>query len=418
VIWYDFVVHRIGHTALTTAAALILFLAALGMTGCASPASARVQNALDAAVVTFAPGTVPDALVEYLSPRRVVLLGETHYAQEHQELVLKLLERLHPHGLRWFAQEMSHAYGWIVEDYVLLEREDYPNAVRRMDQHWIEGLRRFNRSLEPEDRIRFRYIDMNHAPDGLTVSLWWMVRGTTAGQEIYPVVEQVLETIPESEEYVTALDRLSSRLVEEADTLSQRLGNVWYERLVDLVEIEIRSLPIRARRDVQARERIMIDLSMQIIDAADAEGVGINVGMYHAQKRRYMGTRQQWLGEYLVRHAERFGGRDALASVAFFGFDGVRLRSFMDRDPEPVPPAIERPERNLMRQIAERTASRDGTERPQSGAYVELSHRLFQCSMPIAFTFSPLRAAPGRQFDAYVIFPELSILESIRRSWE
>ena len=409
--------HRTVQSAAWTLAALALF-AALGSIGCVSPASPRVQDALDTGVVTFEPGTVPDALVDHLAPHRVVLLGETHYVQEHHELVLELLERLHPHGLRWFAQEMSHSLGWIVEDYVLWQRDDYPNAVRPMDEHWIEGLRRLNRTLEPDDRIRFRYIDMNYALDGFTVSLWWMVRGTPAGQDIYQVVEQVLETRPGTEEYVHALDRLSGRLVEDADTLSQRLGTVWYERLVELVEIEIRSLPIRAQHDVHSREQIMIDLSMRMIDAANGETVGINVGMYHAQKRRYMGTRQQWLGEYLVEHAERFGGLDQLVSVAFFGFDGVRLRSFMDRDPEPVPPAIELPERNLMRQIAELTAARDGAERPQSGAYLELSHPVFQRSMPIAFTFSPLRAAPGRQFDAYVIFPEITILESLRRSWE
>ncbi len=61
---------------------------------------------------------------------------------------------------------------------------------------------------------------------------------------------------------------------------------------------------------------------------------------------------------------------------------------------------------------------RDGTTRPESAAFIELSDPVFARSTQIAFSFSRLRAAPGRQFDAYLVFPEISVLESIRRAWE
>lgn len=402
---------------LLLASVSLLLLATVFPTGCATADSAAVRDVLDDEIVTFNAGTVPDELVGTLAKRRVVLLGETHYVQEHQEFVLTVLKLLHPHGLRWFTQEMSHAYGWIVEDYVLGRRDDYPESARRMDEYWIEGLRSFNEALPEAERIRMRYIDMNHAHDALLLSLTWMVRGTDIGERIDPLVADVLATRPGTGEYEHAVIELQRRLDVQRDTLVGAIGPRWHDRLAEAVKIEICSLPIRREHDVHARERIMIDLAMRTIEAAGDSTVAINVGMFHAQKRRYMGTRQEWLGEYLASHADRFGGTDELYSVAFWGFAGERIRTFTDRDPQAVPAAMDRPARNLSRQIAETVARRDGSEHPRSAAFLELSHPLFARNMRIAFTHSALRAAPGRQFDAYVIFPEISILESIRANW-
>ncbi len=385
---------------------------------CVTPDSARIREVLDTDLVTFESGTVPDELVDTLSRRKVLLLGETHYVQEHQEFVLELLIRLHPHGLRLFAQEMPHAYGWIVDDYVTGERDNYPESVRRMDEYWIEGLRAFNEGLPESERIRFSYIDMNHAHDACLLSLSWMVRGTRIGESIGPLVVDVLETHPGTDGYIRALVDLEQRLASDRARLEDTLGLRWYARLVEVVEIELRSIPVRERFDNPVRERIMIDLANRAIENAAGSSVALNVGMYHAQRRRYMGTRQEWLGEYLSANAERFGGSEQLYSVAFWGFSGERIRNFMDRNPEPVPEAMDRPTSNFARQIAEIVARRDGTTRPESAAFIELSDPAFARSMQIAFSFSRLRAAPGRQFDAYLVFPEISVLESIRRAWE
>ena len=388
----------------------------LALAGCVTADSPGVRDVLDTEIVTFAPGEVPEALVQTLSARRVILLGETHYVQEHQEFVLELLRRLHPSGLRWFTQEMAHAYSWIVEDYVLGLRDDYPESARRMDEYWIEGLRSFNEELPEAERIRMRYMDMNHAPDAFVVSLSWMVHRTPVGTLVGPLASDVLATTPGTEAYAEAVAALADRLGAEADALMDELGP-WYGRLAEAVWIEIRSLPLRREHDVHARERIMIDLAEATIDESAGAAVAINVGMYHAQRRRYMGTRQEWLGEYLAAHADRFGGDGKLYSIAFWGFEGERIRWFMDTDPQPVPLAIERPTSNLSRQIAETVARRDGGNRPQSAAFLNLSHPVFARRMRVAFTHSPLPAVPGRQFDAYVVFPEISVLESIRRSW-
>ncbi|TVR65402.1 MAG: hypothetical protein EA426_00025 [Spirochaetaceae bacterium] len=303
---------------------------------------------------------------------------------------------------------------------MLGRRDDYPDSARLMDEYWIELLRRFNDGLPESGRIRFRYIDMNHPHDAFMLSVSWMVRGTEVGERIGPIVAGVLATRPGTDEYYEAVGDLARRLGEEHASITEAIGETWYHRLAEAVEIEIRSIPIRRRRDVHARESIMIDLAMRTIDRATGavpSTVAINVGMFHAQKRRYMGTRQEWLGEYLAANADRFDGTDRLYSIAFWGFSGERIRTFMDQDPQPIPAAVERPASNLSRRIAEAVARRDGSDRPYSAAFLELSHPVFSRRMSVAFTFSPVRAAPARQFDAYVIFPEITVLDSLRRSW-
>ncbi|TVR70725.1 MAG: hypothetical protein EA427_05335 [Spirochaetaceae bacterium] len=358
--------------------------------------------------------------METLASRRVILLGETHYVQEHQEFVVRLLRELHPRGLRFFAQEMSHAAGWAVDDYVRGRREDYPPHVRVLDHYWIEALREFNRDLPAEERIRFRYIDMNHDPSRFHYMLQMMAResDTTA-----IIACTLLVTRPGTPEYLEALQDLHDLVKREESLLREEIGPLWYGRLRESLEIEVRSAAIRTRWSDAERESIMIDLTTRLLEEARGTGAiaAVNVGMFHAQKERYMGTRQEWLGEYLARHPGLTGGEEGLYSLAFYGMEGEGLRSFRDTDPRPVPPALERREGNLSRVIAEvarsHRADRSSPEATTPAVFLDLSHPLFMRRMPIAFTHSPLRAVPGRQFDGYLVYPEISVLESIRREW-
>ena len=75
-----------------------------------------------------------------------------------------LLRELQPHGLRCFTNELSHASGWAVDDYVRGLRDDPPPSVVRMNDTCLAGLRAFNATLPESERIRFRYIELNHNP--------------------------------------------------------------------------------------------------------------------------------------------------------------------------------------------------------------------------------------------------------------
>lgn len=363
---------------------------------------------------------MPRELVETLASRRAILLGETHYVQEHQEFVVRLLEKLHPYGVRYFAQEMSHAAGWAVDDYVRGHREDYPRQVAMLDQYWIEALREFNLTLPDDERISFRYIDMNHDESLFHYSLQMMARESDT---VAIIACSLLVTRPGTREYREALHALHDLVRTEEELLRPKIGDHWYDRLRDSLEIELRSVPIRGSWDDAAREKIMIDLTRDILrEARDAGAMtAINVGMFHAQRERFMGTRQEWLGEYLARNPDLTGGPEGLYALAFYGMDGEYLRSFQDRDPRRVTPARERRRGNLSRAIAEVASGGDeghgGGAHGTAAVFLDLSHPLFMRRMSMAFTHSPIRTVPARQFDGYVAYPEISILESLRSRW-
>lgn len=395
----------------------LILVAALPLLGaCVTPAPDRLLEIVTAEAVPFDPETVPVELVETLSTRRVILLGETHYVQEHQEFIVRLIRELHPEGLRYFVQELSHASGWAVDDYVTGRRDDYPDSVRTFDEYWIEALRRFNQDLPVDQRIRFRYNDMNHNPAAFHFSLQMMARESPVTATL---VCSLLVTRPDTEEYEAALHELHRLLRENQALLAREIGSPWFERLLETIEIEVRSLPLRRRWDVAEREKIMIELSTGIIGEAqdDQTMVAINTGMFHAQKERFMGTRQQWLGEYLVENPQLYGGPPGLYSMAFFGLRGTTIRTFMEPEPQPFTPATERNPRNLVRAIAEvaqrQPTERHTAERQPSAVYLDLSHPVFQRRMPMAFTRSVFRTVPGRQFDGYIAYPKISVLRSI-----
>lgn len=390
-----------------------LLLSALALQSCTTlrggPDHTTLRDVVAREAILFDHSTeVPRELVDTLADRRVILLGETHYVQEHQEFVLELLKELHPRGLRFFAQEMSHAAGWTVDDYVRWRRDDYAPQVRILDEYWIEGLRRFNRDLPDEERISFRYIDMNHDESRLHYTLQMMAHESDT---VAIIACTLLVTRPGTPEYVNALHELWGLVREQEELLEEKIGALWYGRLREALEIEVRSVPIRREWDNAAREEIMIELTRRILAEAQQRDAmtALNVGMYHAQKRRYMGTRQEWLGEYLARHPDLTGGEEGLYALAFYGMTGESLRTFQDREPRQVPPARERRESNLSRAIAEVAG--------EAAVFLDLSHPLFMRRMPIAYTHSPLRAVPARQFDGYLVFPEISILQSLRREW-
>ncbi|TVQ96686.1 MAG: hypothetical protein EA403_15830 [Spirochaetaceae bacterium] len=394
-------------------------------------AGSAVDDAIATRARLFNPETVPSELVEALRSHRLVLFGESHYVQEHQDFVVLLLQELHPHGLRWFAEELSHASGWAVDDYVRGRRDDPPPSVARMNQTYLIGLRAFNATLPPSERIRFRYIDMNHNPTAFRTSLQMMKRET----DLSPVeaeITAVLALDPYEEEYLDALHALerSARLMDATDAaaepgvgaaLRDRAGDRWFHRLRETLEIEIRSFALRLQWDVADRERIMIDLVHAILDESDNDMVTVNTGMFHAQRQRFMGTRQEWLGEYLARNPQLTegaepGSHSGFCSIAFFGMRGERIRHSRDQNPQPMRPLAELPQHNLSRRIADAAgAAAGGGEIP--AVFLPLDHPAFDRRMLVSYGFSPVRAIPARQFDAFVVYPEVSVLRSLQATW-
>jgi hypothetical protein len=113
-------------------------------------------------VVLGAAGSVPDALVADLATARVVLLGETHYVEEHQAFLITLLAKLHAAGFRFIAAEAMHATAWLGEEYVMLRTTRLTPDLSMLQRELVNGLRGFNAAIAEADRIHFVGIDVNN----------------------------------------------------------------------------------------------------------------------------------------------------------------------------------------------------------------------------------------------------------------
>src|SRR5262249_7412230 len=313
------------------------------------PSRATIERIVARDAVFFEQGLPPDSWVEDLAASRVVLLGETHYVQQHQEFLILLLARLHAAGFHFILQEDMQGTAWAGEEFVLLRSDVLPREVAAFEKTLLEGIRSFNETLADSDRIHFVGFDMNH---------WTGIFPTYLRlfQERFgrvPQLDPLVGAIPDSTDYGAALAALPAALAADQTSIAANIGGARYSQLLDLVDVEVRSLPLRRSPDNDAREQIIKERVLKAIGDAGGPGIAINCGMYHAQKEKYMGPTAEFVGTWLANHPEAYGGDvSKLRSIAFVGAKGERKTNFNDRSTWTVDLTQEGAENDLTRILA------------------------------------------------------------------
>ncbi len=352
----------------------------------------------------FDPAAAPDALVARLSGARVVLLGEMHYVQEHQDFLAVLLPRLQAAGYRWILQEQMHATAWTGEEYVLLRSDALPVEVAALNQTLLDGVRAMNAGLPEAERMHFAGFDMNHG-----VGLF--SHGLLLFQERFGPLSQLdalLATTPDSAQYAAALEALPGVLAADEAAISAAIGADRYAQLVELVDVERRSLPLRRAGDTGAgRELVIRERILAALSRAAGAGVAVNCGRWHAQRAPEMPPWDEPVGTWLARHPEAYGGDPgALVSVAFFAARGERRPSYNDPVAVPFDVVTDAPPSDLVRIVAERAGA--------EGAWLPFQDPVFSGTQMLANgggTINVLR--PGAAFDGMVLYPHASVLASM-----
>ena len=145
---------------------LILFLTG----ACSKLRFNELESLVDDKLVLFAETEIPGELETLVEANRIVVFGETHYVQEHNEYISLLLDRYGPEGLCFFS-EFSNAHNWMIEDYVSGEIDYLPYKLRLLNHIWIEKIREINLAHEQVLPIQFYFMDVNHWEDDFTSSL-------------------------------------------------------------------------------------------------------------------------------------------------------------------------------------------------------------------------------------------------------
>jgi hypothetical protein len=299
------------RSAWRTTAAVVALIVAIGLAGCSPTADVTVDE-LSAVVerdgVAFEGAVIPTEVLARLADNRVVLLGETHHLREHWAFLAELLSELHNEGFRQLLIEAPQMVGWLLDDYVrggsfVPEWEPPPFYERK-----LSAIRAYNETLAPDEQIHVRGIDVNEE--------WY--GGAGSFQSVLEYLAQHLPTpgpvdgslgndYPDapSDVQTERIETLLASLAEDRSTLAESWGADWYDHVVEMVEVELASIDVRAK-DGDAASKAREEIIKQLADERVAEcscGTVVNIGGHHAQKSHLMGTDQEWMGDYLAHES-------------------------------------------------------------------------------------------------------------------
>jgi hypothetical protein len=300
-----------------------LGLAAL-LAGCSAPevTTAELSAVIERDGVAFTGQAIPEQVLDRLATNHVIVVGETHHLREHYEFIAALLRALHAHGFRQLLVEWPHMADWILEDYVSGGRLE-PNwqPPISLGRPMFALIREFNASLPAAERVHVRAIDVNlddyGGPDAFRDLL-----GALAGHlpSAGPVTVFLQADYGTPKTQTEAIESLRASLEAEESALIGAWGTDRYRNLVEMVEVELASIDIRADRE-DHYERSTRDRENAIKELADARIAGtanhtvINIGSTHAQKDRLIGTDLEWLGDYLVHRSTAIDGTITVVGV-------------------------------------------------------------------------------------------------------
>jgi hypothetical protein len=169
----------------------------------------------------------------------------------------------------------------------------------------IEYIKTHNMELPKEKRLEVSTIDINHSPFQYLNSLQFALRFLPKQGDLTRYISRLKETISTKETYIQEVRTFKDELIASQDLHIALFGKLWYERLLEMTTVEIKSHEIRNSSNhlfIWKRDKSREQEICSIVDSHIENSIGkilVNVGANHAQKSPLRGTKMQWLGEHL-----------------------------------------------------------------------------------------------------------------------
>ena len=333
---------------------------------------------------------------DLLNENDIVLFGETHYVQEHQEYIVGLLPELSNQSYNIIYQELFHCFTWIIEDYINGEIDELPELIHYFDDTLIRGLKAFNESVPVDAQIKLRYMDVNHWTSNFLRSIEEMEK------IIGPIsiLSNLKNTIPDETDYLSNLISINSLLNNEKQKYQDELGVKWYNRILEMVDIEIKSYNFRTIRNDAQREEIMAEIISLGANESPGRKQLINTGMFHAQKEVFMGVKINRLRQLLDKEF------NSVYSLVFIGMRGLYKNTFDGTKKIGFDLAEDVSSNNVIKLIDNIAGNKL--------SFLPLNNDVFTDEIEISYTPRTKVNAPiGRQFDAIITYPAIKVLESM-----
>ena len=350
--------------------------------------------------VPFDVGSIPDEVIDHLATNRVVLVGEFHFLHEHREIVSELVGELHARGFRQYLFEWTQAADWLVADYVndggLVSEWTPPHDI---GGEVITAIRDFNRTLPESERIEVHAIDV-HLPDYGGTDGWIFILSLLASHLPDPgPITAFLDGDHETyESHRSLLGTLQAELQKGRSDLVASWGDYWYNIVVEMVEVELKSIPVRAIRESDYDESVRLreETIKWLADRRISNSLGgtlINFGNTHAQKEGLWGTDGiEWLGDYLVHKNPATQGSTITLWVAAAHIVSVPSSGNPDFD------LSASPTNELLHVMSQSW--------PEQSVFLLLDDPLFSTGrVPINSSGDIYIGAPKRHYDAVLLLP-------------
>ena len=355
----------------------------------------KLDTALENELLFFSQTEIPGELESLIESNRLIILGETPYVEEHHLYVSLLMEQFGAEGL-CFINEFSNAYNWMVEDYISGDIQNLPYTIRLLNHTWLEKIREINLTIEGELPVSFYFMDVNQWQDDFKVSIEESEK-IIGEQKIFASVKRL---DVDHQGYLNELGDLQHTLEQEHTFYIDLWGKKWHKRYQELIRLELESCRYRMSPDENNREVFMHDFIESTLNKKPEVKTIVNCGMYHAQKETLMGTSIQRLRALLEEK-----NPEGLVSIAFSGIKGQKKYKFNSDEVLGFNVVENTADNNLMHMIGQKAGDQM--------SMLLLSSNIFRSEMDVTYISGSLRVAPGRQFDALITYPEISILKSL-----
>jgi hypothetical protein len=349
--------------------------------------------------VPFDVQSIPDEILDRLASHRVALVGETHFLREHRELMVDLMRELHARGFRQFLFEWTQVADWLLADFVNdggLEPGWAPPQSIGGDM--ITAIRDLNRTLPEDERIRVHGVDVTLPDYGGGESFLWSLGRLAQHLPDPGPLSSLLQSDYDTPESQTALlEALQAELSAGQADLVASWGQHWYDIVVEMVEVELASVPIRAIRESNYDKSVRLreDVIKRLVDSRlqdSPHGTLINFGSTHAQKERLRGTDIEWLGDFLVHKSQAADGSVIVLTVSAAHIIPVPGSGNPDSD------LAASPENELLRVMNQTW--------PDQIVFLPLDDPLFSDGrIPMNFVDIYV-GAPKRHYDAFILLPQ------------
>lgn len=281
--------------------AFMLFLAILLLllTGCSGISDEEIRKSS----AVFSENEFPESLMERISGADSIVLGRYHGYQDNQDFLSDFIINQHiNNNINQIVLGNSHAYSWIYNSYVKgeINSDLFVEEIISEQKILLDRIREYNSSLANNNMINVKSGDNNFQEDQFISSLQYMRQQIPERDTINRMLNRVIS----ASDRAKVLNEFKTLLSNNKSNFNDSWGTDWNKRLLEMIEVELESIEIRNIWDQEyteahvLRENLIKDLAKKRIQE---NGNTIFVfTFYQAQKEHYLGTRKEWLAEYLA----------------------------------------------------------------------------------------------------------------------